>query len=424
MDYSLFNTISDQATLYLVCLGRSAINAVLLFRLVNLKQNWQTNVAISALCAANAYVCTVMFDNYWTGQLIVWNVWFVAVRLLTKASVRRVGIALLVTMGVQAASTLITGLLSQYTYFDVRFAQITLQPEYQLAYLLLLCLQAILAITVIAVWFRKTATFRDKTNLTLGAWLILQGFTLYVYWYYVRSVRPLGVAPNWFIFILTASYVLLAAMYVFVSRKRIRREAAERATEAEMHEQQRRFNALSGELAVARELRHDLNNHITVLASLVRNAEREEALRYIDSLEENISRTKTITHAGGASFAALLLVEAALLRGKGIVFECEALSAQDPQTASALGPLILWAARFGDRLFGDRQFAEQERARISITFADKNSAVDCTITPCDPGTVERLLEAEKKQAPVPLEVSVKQDGYKVTLHVRAPEGPS
>lgn len=416
MDYSIFNNIADQATLFLVCLARTTINAVLLCQLVAPKKGWRTNVVVIAICTANAYVCTAMFDDYWVGQLIVWSVWFAAARLFTEASVKRICIALLVTMGVQAASTLITGLLSKYTYFDVHFAQITMQPEYQLAYLLLLCLQALLAIVVLAIWFRKTATFRYKTNLTLGAWIILQGFTLYVYSYYVRSVRSLGEAFNWAILILTASYVLLTIMYVHVSRKRVRREASKKATEVEMREQQRRFNALSGELAAIRGLRHDLNNHITVLASLVRNGEREEALRYIDSLEENLRRAETVTNTGGSSFAALLLAETALLKEKGIALECEALSAQDPQTASVLEPLVLWATRFGSYLLGDK-----EGARIDITFADKNSAVDCALIPCDLEAAQRLLETEKAHALVPLEVALQQDGPNVRLRVTLPE---
>lgn len=56
----------------------------------------------------------------------------------------------------------------------------------------------------------------------------------------------------------------------------------------ELEIQREQFEQLSAELAVARRTRHDLNNHLTVIATLVREGRRGEAQDYVHSLMDSM----------------------------------------------------------------------------------------------------------------------------------------
>lgn len=76
---------------------------------------------------------------------------------------------------------------------------------------------------------------------------------------------------------------LTYAYKTYVSRSAEAKASAE-ALGAELEEQKTRFEAMSSDLMAVRRLRHDLNNHLTVIASLVRNGKRDEARTYMRDL--------------------------------------------------------------------------------------------------------------------------------------------
>lgn len=139
---------------------------------------------------------------------------------------------------------------------------------------------------------------------------------------------------------------LLILAYIGIGwgyRRYLRSSNAEQARTELLHgelaEQEKRFDRLSAELAVVRRTRHDLNNHLTVVASLLRNGERNKARQYVRSLAENMSEDRA---AGGSALAlSMSRAKTRELEERGVRVDYPDVQVLTPQQRALVWP---WAS--------------------------------------------------------------------------------
>ncbi|MCI8296289.1 MAG: GHKL domain-containing protein [Lachnospiraceae bacterium] len=71
-----------------------------------------------------------------------------------------------------------------------------------------------------------------------------------------------------------------------------------------------------------RAFRHDIKNHLLVLAQLLKNGQADQACTYLQNLQEGLAPLSTSIHTGNAAADALLGSKAAVAQQKGIDLSC------------------------------------------------------------------------------------------------------
>lgn len=375
--------------LFVCATGRSLLNAYMLAQLLRLTVRKRRAIAgIILWCVGCGALITLMVNQYWWSQLAIWAGWAWFGWHWSRQPFRRVALATVETWTCDMLATLVASWISSYTFVDMTLSELALPPDYLPTCLLLLALQALFTIGVVSAGHRGD-TMRRKADLVFGAWLILQGFAAYSYLYYAGTVRDLGLGYDIAAIVLSASYLLLTGLYMRHARHLARQQAESEALQSEMREQQKRFDALSSELDRIRSVRHDLNNHMTVLASLAQSGKRHEALEYLDNLEKTLASAQVRPEGDLAPYTALVATQAAILRENGIDLRCQALSTEEPDAAQTLDPLIVWAGRFALLALSDRQ-----DARMEISFCDGRRSIECEMHPFTRQDLRKCLRTD------------------------------
>lgn len=401
--------------LFICACGRAGLNAYVIDSLVKPNGHVSRKAVIGTAlwCVLCGALVALFIDAYWWMQLVVWSCWYGFTKRYGHESWQRTLLSVLTAWSTNVLSTVLASLTSSYTFMNVTFQEVAAPTAYLPTCLLLVTIQAFGSIAV--VWAsRRDMSTHQRANLLFGAWLILQGFTVYVYLFYSECLRepdvPLSITSG----ALSVSYLVLIALYVRHSRRMTRQQVEKTAISEEMAEQQKRFDTLSGELSRIRGVRHDLNNHMTVLASLAQSGRREEALAYLDNLEETLVKVPIRPMTDLAPYTSLVATQAALLQESGITLRCQALSTEEPDDAQALDPLIIWAGHFAHMMLPGKPDAS-----VDISFCEDRRAIECAMRPLTRAELKKGLRADanaRVRIPV-LAKAVSCEGDTVRLRV-------
>lgn len=141
-----------------------------------------------------------------------------------------------------------------------------------------------------------------------------------------------------------------------------------------LHDDEIRINELIQMNHSVRTLKHDLNNHITVLKRLISENDFQQAMNYIKKINDNVSDITATSNTNNSTLNAILDVKKLICKNKNIDLKCY-LRNDLPEFDSFSFSII-----FGNLLDNAIEAEMKEEIReIKISVMSENNNIDITV---------------------------------------------
>ena len=147
--------------------------------------------------------------------------------------------------------------------------------------------------------------------------LYAQGFAENIFGSYTHVFLFDKPIPAWWIFTFVSIFLLIASTILASHQIRNLRLAA-RAKAEQLY-----FEKVDEKYTQARLLRHDMNNHLSAVAMLLKEGKTEDAQKYLESVMEELESTKPPVRTGIGVLDAVLMSKDAKAKEKGIALTME-----------------------------------------------------------------------------------------------------